>query len=236
MPEYEQATGTVTWTTSTTTDAPQPGATARLWPGRLSACQRTIKRVFDVCAGTLLALLATPLLALIALAIRLESRGAVLYRQRRVGENGRTFWMLKFRSMVADAETRQSEINRQAGAETLFFKDADDPRVTRIGRFLRRTSLDELPQLYNVLKGDMSLVGPRPELPYLLAHYAPWQLERLCVPQGMTGWWQIRRRGEQPMYLHTEEDLYYVRHYSFWLDLLILARTPLALLNDQPGC
>jgi lipopolysaccharide/colanic/teichoic acid biosynthesis glycosyltransferase len=105
--------------------------------------------------------------------------------------------------------------------------------VTRVGVFLRKTSLDELPQLLNILKGDMSLVGPRPELPHLVARYAEWQYARFLVPQGLTGWWQINGRADKPMHMHTDEDLYYVRNYSLWLDILILIRTPLAVLSRR---
>jgi len=105
--------------------------------------------------------------------------------------------------------------------------------VTRVGWFIRRTSLDELPQLFNVLKGDMSLVGPRPEMPWLVNRYEEWQRKRFAVPQGITGWWQINSRGNKPMHLHTEDDLYYVQNYSLWLDLTILLRTAIVVLRQQ---
>ncbi len=104
-------------------------------------------------------------------------------------------------------------------------KTRADPRVTPMGRFLRRTSLDELPQLFNVLAGSMSLVGPRPELPHLVENYQPWQRKRFTVPPGMTGWWQVTGRSDKPMHLHTEDDLYYISNYSIWLDIVILIRT-----------
>ena len=114
-----------------------------------------------------------------------------------------------------------------------MYKRPDDPRVTRVGRVLRRTSLDELPQLFNVLLGEMSLVGPRPELPNLVEKYELWQRKRFAVPQGMTGWWQVNGRSDKPMHLHTEEDLYYVQNYSIWLDLQILVKTVWVVLRRK---
>jgi lipopolysaccharide/colanic/teichoic acid biosynthesis glycosyltransferase len=150
-----------------------------------------------------------------------------------VGENGRLFEMLKLRTMVAEAESLRHTVE-QTGADGEFLHKAyDDPRVTRVGRFLRRTSLDELPQLLNVLRGEMSLVGPRPELPYLVERYAPWQRKRFAVPQGLTGWWQVHGRADKPMHLHTEDDLYYVQNYSMWLDVRILAMTLGAVVSRK---
>lgn len=191
----------------------------------LSGYQRVIKRAFDLCVGTLLLLPALPAMAIIALAIRLDSRGPFLLKQQRVGENGCLFWMYKFRSMIADAEEHLEEVFRYDEQGRLIHKTANDPRVTRVGRFLRRMSLDELPQLFNVLRGEMSLVGPRPELPYLVERYQPWQRKRFAVPQGITGWWQVNGRSDKPMHLYTEDDLFYIQHYSIWLDLQILLRT-----------
>ena len=199
----------------------------------LSDYQRTVKRAFDL-ACTLVSLpIFLPLFGLVALAIRLDSPGPILFRQKRAGENGRLFSMIKFRTMVQNAEELRSLVEQTDGQGRLLHKQPGDPRVTRIGRFLRRTSLDELPQIFNVLRGEMSLVGPRPELPYLVEKYEPWQRKRFAVPQGMTGWWQVNGRGEKIMYLHTEEDLYYVQHYSLWLDLSILFKTIWAALRGK---
>lgn len=193
----------------------------------LSDSQRLFKRAFDV----LLVLLTLPLTLLLMLvctvAILIQSGRPVFLSQKRVGENGRLFAMLKFRTMKPKGG------KLRLNAEGFVYKRSDDPRVTRVGRFLRRTSLDELPQLWNVVKGEMSLVGPRPELPQLVERYALWQRKRFAVPQGMTGWWQVNGRSDKPMHLHTEDDLYYVQNYSIGLDLLILLRTFWAVLSGR---
>lgn len=190
----------------------------------LNDYQRMIKRTFDLFLALLFVPPATILMGLVAIAVRLDSPGEVLFRQKRVGENGRIFEMLKFRSMVLNGE-KTLETSEKHGNKDNILKIANDPRVTRVGKFIRRTSLDELPQLFNVLKGEMSLVGPRPELPDLVEKYEPWQRTRFAVSPGMTGWWQITGRSDKPMHLHTEDDLYYVQNYSLILDLTILLRT-----------
>jgi exopolysaccharide biosynthesis polyprenyl glycosylphosphotransferase len=187
--------------------------------------QRMIKRAFDVTLGLLMLVPALPLMGLLALLVWLEDGSPVLFRQRRVGENGRLFEMLKFRTMVHNAEELRGQVEKQDADGNLVHKTPDDPRVTRMGRLLRRFSLDELPQLFNILAGTMSLVGPRPEMPWLVDRYQPWQRKRFAVPPGLTGWWQVSGRSEKPMHLHTEDDLYYIQNYSIWLDLQILART-----------
>ena len=192
---------------------------------------RLVKRGFDLVIGSLLMLLALPPLLVIAIAIRLDSSGHVIFRQDRVGENGRLFGMYKFRTMVAGAEAQQDEVNIQTEDDEVIHKRPDDPRVTKVGHFLRRYSLDELPQLMNVLKGEMSLVGPRPEMPWLVDRYESWQRTRFAVPQGITGWWQINGRSDKPMHLNTDDDLYYVYNYSLWLDIQILLKTPLAVIR-----
>jgi exopolysaccharide biosynthesis polyprenyl glycosylphosphotransferase len=199
----------------------------------LNDVQRLAKRLLDLGLGGLLTLLTLPLMGLVALAIKLDSPGPVLFRQERVGENGRLFTMLKFRSMVCDAEEMQDEVNERDEAGHLIHKKARDPRVTRVGRVVRKFSLDELPQLLNVLRGEMSLVGPRPELPWLVEKYEPWQRKRFAVPQGITGWWQVNGRSDKPMHLHTEEDLYYVQNYSLLLDLVILWKTIWVVLRGK---
>lgn len=199
----------------------------------LTDSQRLLKRLFDIVASATLLLLLSPLLVLIALLIRRESPGPILFFQERIGEQGRRFRMIKFRSMYQDADRRWHEVARRDEHGNLIHKSEDDPRVTKVGRRLRRTSLDELPQLINVLRGEMSLVGPRPEMPYIAAEYQPWQWQRFRVPPGMTGWWQVNGRAGKPMHLNTEDDLYYIQNYSFWLDLRILLKTITVVFYGQ---
>ncbi|MBC8255033.1 MAG: sugar transferase, partial [Ardenticatenia bacterium] len=199
----------------------------------LSAWQRAIKRAFDLITTALTLLVMGPVMALVALAVRLDSPGPVIFKQQRVGENGRLFWMYKFRSMVDGAEKHQREIQQITEDGKVIYKLREDPRVTRVGRILRCTSLDELPQLINVLKGEMSMVGPRPELPFLAEQYQDWQRQRLVVPPGITGWWQVHGRSDRPMHIYTEDDLYYVQNYSLFLDLRILWKTVWAVLQGR---
>lgn len=191
----------------------------------LSEYQRMIKRAFDLTVVILSLPVTIPIMGIIALAIALDSKGPVFYLARRVGENGRIFTMFKFRTMVVNAEALNGKVGYIDNNGQRVHKVRNDPRVTRVGAFLRRWSLDELPQLINVVSGSMSLVGPRPEMPDLVEKYEPWQRKRFTVPQGITGWWQINGRSDRPMHLHTQDDLYYVQHYSLWLDLQIIART-----------
>ncbi len=197
----------------------------------IDGVRQVVKRVFDVALAVLGLVLGAPLFLLIALAIRLDSAGPIIFKQQRVGENCRLFWMYKFRSMGAAADPGTPGAAR--ADLPLPHKRKDDPRVTRVGRVLRRTSLDELPQLWNVLKGDMSLVGPRPELPWLVNQYQAWQRRRFAVPPGMTGWWQVNGRSDRPMHLHTEDDLYYIQNYSFLLDVHIILKTIGAVLRGK---
>ena len=192
-----------------------------------------LKRVFDLFFGLFALTLALPLMALSALLVFLEDGRPIIFRQKRVGKNGRLFEMLKIRTMVKDAEQLQSQVEKQDLDGNLIHKVQDDPRVTRVGSLLRRFSLDELPQLINVLAGTMSLVGPRPEMPYLVDNYQSWQRKRFAVPPGMTGWWQVTGRSDKPMHLHTEDDLYYIQNYSIWLDLEIIVRTIWVVLNGK---
>jgi exopolysaccharide biosynthesis polyprenyl glycosylphosphotransferase len=199
----------------------------------LDPFQRLIKRSFDLVVGAIAFLVAVPVMIVVAVLIKLDSSGPIFFKQQRVGENGRIFDMLKFRTMIHDPDTEHKGAILQTPDGIPIHKLYEDPRVTHIGRFLRRTSLDELPQFFNILKGDMSLVGPRPELPWLVDKYEPWQRKRFEVPQGLTGWWQINGRADKPMHLHTEDDLYYIKNYSLWLDIRILWRTVKAVIDRR---
>ena len=188
--------------------------------------QLLCKRLIDV-VGSLLGLVVLgPLLMLpLAIIIKLTSPGPILFRQRRSGLHGRLFTMYKFRSMVTNAEMLRAELdafNEQAGP---VFKMKDDPRVTKVGRFLRLTSLDELPQLWNVIRGEMSLVGPRPPIPSEVEHYDPWHRRRLSMKPGITCLWQISGRNNIAFDQWMKLDLQYIDNWSLWLDLKILART-----------
>jgi exopolysaccharide biosynthesis polyprenyl glycosylphosphotransferase len=187
--------------------------------------QRLLKRMFDLVVSTIILIAVLPLMGIVALLILFFDGRPILFKHNRVGENGREFKMLKFRTMVRDAEKLRNQVGRVDENGNLIYKRKDDPRVTRFGRFLRHFSLDELPQLFNILSGDMSIVGPRPELPELVEKYQPWQRGRFAVPQGLTGWWQIHGRSDKPMHLNTDYDLYYIQHYSIWLDIDVLIRT-----------
>jgi exopolysaccharide biosynthesis polyprenyl glycosylphosphotransferase len=191
----------------------------------LDPFQRSVKRVFDITLSLLGLIPALPLMGIMALLIRHDSPGPALFKQPRIGEGGHQFTMYKFRTMRLGAEAQQDQVTKLDDQGQVIYKNEDDPRVTRIGHWLRRTSLDEIPQLFNILRGEMSLVGPRPEMPWLVEKYEPWQRKRFEVPQGLTGWWQVNGRADKPMYLNTEDDLYYIRNYSVWMDIKILWMT-----------
>jgi exopolysaccharide biosynthesis polyprenyl glycosylphosphotransferase len=193
----------------------------------------TAKRLFDVLVSGLALLLTAPVFAALAVAIKLDSPGPVFFRQRRVGRNGRSFDMVKFRSMHRDAESRLEALKALNEMSGPVFKMREDPRVTRIGRFLRRTSLDEFPQFWNVLMGDMSIVGPRPPLPAEVAQYKRWQRRRLSVKPGITCVWQISGRNNIDFDRWMELDLEYIDTWSLKNDLLIFLRTIPAVLGSR---
>jgi lipopolysaccharide/colanic/teichoic acid biosynthesis glycosyltransferase len=195
---------------------------------------RALKRAIDI-AGAAVGLLAlAPLLAVVALAVRLGSPGPVLFSQPRVGRGNEVFRMLKFRTMVVEAESLKpalAERNEMAGGR--MFKMRDDPRVTRVGRFLRRASLDELPQLWNVLRGEMSLVGPRPLVPDEDGHVLGWHRARLDLMPGLTGPWQVMGRNQIPFDEMVKLDYLYVTEWSLWNDLKLILRTLPVMLRRQ---
>jgi exopolysaccharide biosynthesis polyprenyl glycosylphosphotransferase len=205
----------------------------RLRASAIEGPARVAKRLFDLAISIPMLAFSLLLFPPIALAIRLDSPGPVLFKQERVGENGHTFKMWKLRTMVQNADALLPEVLKKNPDGQIIHKKPDDPRITRVGHFLRRFSLDELPQLVNVIKGDMSLVGPRPELPQLVDKYESWQRKRFAVPPGITGWWQVSGRSDRPMHLHVEDDLYYIQNYSIWFDLQILWRTVGAVISGK---
>jgi len=202
-------------------------------PVSISKGALLVKRLVDVTVAALGLVLCAPLFALIALAIRLDSPGPVIFRQTRVGLRGRLFEMYKFRSMHVGAEEQQDMLADLNEADGPIFKIRDDPRLTRVGRIIRRLSLDELPQLVNVLRGEMSLVGPRPPIPSEVEKYQEWHKKRLEAPPGMTGLWQVSGRSRLPFDEMVLLDIYYIENWSLWLDFKILMRTiPKVLLGE----
>jgi exopolysaccharide biosynthesis polyprenyl glycosylphosphotransferase len=192
-----------------------------------------LKRAFDLTGAALALLVSAPALVLIALAIKLDSRGPVLFRQTRVGRGGRRFAICKFRTMVLDAEERKSELADVNGCQGGLFKLENDPRITRVGRFLRKTSLDELPQLLNVLSGDMSLVGPRPLIVHEDEQITGWDRRRLQLTPGMTGHWQILGSARVPLAEMVKIDYLYIAGWSLWTDVKIILRTVPYMLSRR---
>jgi exopolysaccharide biosynthesis polyprenyl glycosylphosphotransferase len=192
-----------------------------------------VKRAFDLVLASLGTLLLAPLWGMVALAIRLDSPGPILFRQGRIGRDGKCFTFYKFRSMVQGAEAAADQLRTLNEASGPLFKIKDDPRCTRVGRFIRRTSIDELPQLINVLRGDMSLVGPRPGLPSEVAQYQEWHRRRLEIVPGMTGLWQVSGRSNLTFDEMVMLDIYYGENWSLGTDARILLRTvPQVLFGD----
>ena len=196
---------------------------------------RVVKRVVDLFGSTLLLVSLAPVFLLVAALVRLSSRGPTFFRQKRVGLRGRTYSMIKFRTMWVD-QRRLVDSNHLASMQAtgILVKMKEDPRVTPLGRLLRRSSLDEIPQLFNVLRGDMSLVGPRPLIPFMLSADPALVQERNSVKPGITGLWQVKARNRNTSVTDMIEfDLKYVREYSLWMDLKILAATVPAVLGSE---
>jgi len=205
--------------------------TIPLHSGHVPEMALQLKRVMDIVLATLTLLALSPLLLAIAIAVRLDSHGPVLYSSERIGKKGRVFKCLKFRTMVRDAESRRADVMHMNERDGILFKITNDPRITRLGRFLRKYSLDELPQFINVLIGDMSIVGPRPPLASEVREYKLSHLRRLDVMPGITGLWQVQARQDPSFDNYISLDVTYVDNWSVWLDLKILARTVVVVLG-----
>lgn len=191
------------------------------------------KRLFDVVVSALALIVLAPLFVVVAIAIKLESRGPVFFRQTRVGLNGRPFKMIKFRSMYADAEERLAALRAMNEMSGPVFKMKNDPRITRVGKFIRKTSIDELPQFWNVLRGEMSIVGPRPPIPSEVREYERWQRRRLSVRPGITCTWQVSGRNAISFEKWMELDLEYIDNWSLWRDFQIFLKTIPAVLTAR---
>ena len=196
----------------------------------LDGWQAVVKRVFDLTTSVVILILAAPLFLCVAAAIKCNDRGPVFFSQERIGRNGRPFRMWKFRSMVVDAEARLAEVEASNARSGPLFKAARDPRITKVGQVLRATSIDELPQVFNVIRGDMSLVGPRPALAREVEQFSPALQRRSAVLPGVTGIWQIEGRDEPDFSLYEEADIFYVENWSVTLDVAILVRTFFSIL------
>lgn len=191
------------------------------------------KRIIDVTASFVGLVLLSPIFLLVTILIKLDSRGKVVFSQPRVGKNGREFKMYKFRSMVINAEELKEKLLNENEMSGPMFKMKEDPRITKIGKFIRRTSIDELPQLVNVLKGEMSLVGPRPSLPKEVEKFESWMLERLEVKPGLTCYWQVMGRNEIDFEDWMKLDVKYVKEKSLLLDIKLIFKTFFVLFGDE---
>ena len=192
-----------------------------------------IKRLIDVVCSFLGVLVLSPLFIIIAIIIKTTSKGPVFFSQKRVGKNGKEFDMYKFRSMVVNAEELKEKLAAQNEMSGPMFKMKDDPRVTKVGKFIRKTSIDELPQLWNVLKGDMSLVGPRPSLPKEVAQFEEWMYKRLEVKPGLTCYWQVSGRNSIDFEEWMKLDIKYVNDRNTWIDIKLIFKTVAVLFGDK---
>lgn len=191
------------------------------------------KRAMDIFASLLGLIILSPLLIIISILIKLESSGPVLFKQERVGLKGKHFIMYKFRSMVINAEELKAKLESQNEMSGPMFKIKNDPRITKVGRFIRKTSIDELPQLINILKGEMSLVGPRPSLPSEVEMFEKWMLRRLDAKPGLTCYWQVRGRNSIGFEEWMEMDVDYVNNRELWIDIKLIFKTVNVLLGDK---
>lgn len=195
-----------------------------------------LKRAIDIVGSLIGLILASPILVIVGILIKLESKGPIVFSQTRVGLNGKEFKMYKLRSMVLNAEELKKKLEAQNEMSGPMFKIKDDPRITKIGKFIRKTSIDELAQLVNVLKGDMSLVGPRPSLPREVEQFEDWMLERLEVKPGLTCYWQVMGRNNIEFEDWMKLDVKYVRERSLWLDIKLIYKTFFVLFGDKNAC
>lgn len=193
----------------------------------------TIKRIMDIIGSIIGLILLSPILVVIAILIKIESRGQVIFSQNRIGLKGKVFKLYKFRSMVYNAEKLKRELESKNEMSGPMFKMKNDPRITKIGAFIRKTSIDELPQLINVLKGEMSLVGPRPSLPEEVENFEPWMLKRLDVKPGLTCYWQVEGRNTITFDEWMKLDIKYVDKQSIWIDIKLICRTIVLLFGDK---
>ena len=200
---------------------------------RKSLGYRAIKRFIDIMGALFGIIFLGPVMLAAAIAIHIDSKGAAIFAQKRVGRNGQPFNMYKFRSMVTNAEELLEKLKEKNEMSGPMFKMKDDPRVTKVGRFIRKTSIDELPQLFNVLKGDMSLVGPRPNLPREVSRFSKYHRQKLQVKPGLTCYWQVMGRNEIDFEDWMELDLKYIRERSLWVDIKLIVKTFFVLFGDK---
>ncbi|CUO42516.1 sugar transferase [Clostridium disporicum] len=191
------------------------------------------KRVIDIIAAVIGLIVLSPILLIVAILIKIDSKGPILFKQQRVGKDGNEFGMYKFRSMVINAEELKDSLEDKNEMSGPMFKMKNDPRITRVGKFIRKTSIDELPQLINVIKGEMSLVGPRPSLPKEVAQFKPWMKERLTVKPGLTCYWQVSGRNNIPFEEWMKMDIKYIKERSLWVDIKLIFRTFFVLFGDK---
>lgn len=192
-----------------------------------------LKRLVDICGSVIGLIILSPLFAIVSMVIKATSNGPVFFSQERIGKDGVKFKMYKFRSMVVNAEELKNKLEEKNEMSGPMFKMKNDPRVTPIGKFIRKTSIDELPQLINVLKGEMSLVGPRPSLPKEVIEFEPWMLERLEVKPGLTCYWQVGGRNAIDFETWMKLDIQYVEEYSFLVDMKLILKTFFVLFGDK---
>ena len=191
------------------------------------------KRTIDIIGAGLGLILLSPIIAVVACAVKVTSKGPIFFSQKRVGKNGELFEMYKFRSMVVNAEELKGNLEDQNEMSGPMFKIKDDPRVTKVGKFIRKTSIDELPQLWNVLKGDMSLVGPRPSLPKEVEQFDNWMFKRLSVRPGLTCYWQVSGRNNIDFEDWMKLDCRYVDERNLWIDIKLIFKTVFVLFGDK---